>query len=211
MQQRNEQASAWQATAVAGQGKPEGLPAGVGPRADSIDLRGFDINAFVRREQSVEWVGRVGLFERVRELLHPSGADPLSALVSVRAMGRVQTVLGGAPRRLVDLQVKTQSALVCQSCLGPLDWAVDSAIVLELVDDESILGEFPDPDDPCEQVLASSRFDLATVIEDELLLCMPHFPRHEKCPGEQLSDQAEQSADKRPSPFAVLAQLKTDG
>lgn len=201
--QRGEHATAWRATAVA--------KAGVDSRSLEVDLRGFDIEALARKQLMLEWSGRIDVFGRLVELLHPLALGERATQVVVKAAGRIEPVAGAADRRLVDLQVSTRSALVCQSCLGPLDWPVDSTIVLELVDDESILGEFPDPDDPCEQVLSSSRFDLASVIEDELLLCMPPIPRHEKCPGEQPPDRPESSGEKRPSPFAVLAQLKTDG
>ena len=51
------------------------------------------------------------------------------------------------------------------------------------------------------------RFDLITQIEDELLLALPVSPRHAVCPDEVLPEEAE--AEKKPSPFAVLANLKT--
>jgi uncharacterized protein len=201
--QRGEQALAWRATAFA--------KAGVDSRPLEVDLRGFDIETLVRKQLKLAWSGRIDMFGRLVDLLHSQALGERAAQVVVEAAGRIERVAGASDRRLLDLRVCTRSALVCQSCLGPVDWTVDSAIVLELVDDESILGEFPDPDDPCEQVLSSSRFDLASVIEDELLLCMPPIPRHEKCPGEQPPDRPESSGEKRPSPFAVLAQLKTDG
>ena len=49
--------------------------------------------------------------------------------------------------------------------------------------------------------------DLITQIEDELLLALPVSPRHAVCPDEVLPEEAE--AEKKPSPFAVLANLKT--
>lgn len=88
-----------------------------------------------------------------------------------------------------------------------------------------------------ERVLGSARFNLLEQVEDELILCVPYVPRHDVCPeplvapvsvtgadgagghegtneaGSEAGNDAGESADgaegKRPSPFAVLAQLKT--
>ncbi|QEI06955.1 DUF177 domain-containing protein [Pigmentiphaga aceris] len=85
-----------------------------------------------------------------------------------------------------------------------------------------------------ERVLGSPRFDLLEQVEDELILCVPYVPRHDVCPeplvvpasvsedvsakkadndGQQDPSSTDEAVDgaegKRPSPFAVLAQLKT--
>ena len=55
--------------------------------------------------------------------------------------------------------------------------------------------------------LPARSFDLITQIEDELLLALPISPRHPVCPDEVLPESVD--AEKKPSPFAVLANLKT--
>lgn len=88
-----------------------------------------------------------------------------------------------------------------------------------------------------ERVLGSARFNLLEQVEDELILTVPYVPRHDVCPepllvpasmsegsdassdenpdeaGQEEPNDAGEVADgavrKRPSPFAVLAQLKT--
>ena len=62
-----------------------------------------------------------------------------------------------------------------------------------------------------EKVVGSHHFDLLAQIEDELILSVPYVPKHDVCPGAQakVSDvPQEEPAVKRPSPFAVLEQLK---
>jgi uncharacterized protein len=94
-------------------------------------------------------------------------------------------------------------------------------------DDEGDEDEVVSSDLP-ERVLGSARFNLLEQVEDELILCVPYVPRHDVCPEPlvapaSVSEDAEEGQEelndagevvdgaerKRPSPFAVLAQLKT--
>jgi uncharacterized protein len=62
-----------------------------------------------------------------------------------------------------------------------------------------------------EKVVGSHHFDLLAQVEDELILSIPYVPKHDVCPGAQAKASeapAEEPAVKRPSPFAVLEQLK---
>ncbi|MGE8655259.1 MAG: YceD family protein [Achromobacter sp.] len=62
-----------------------------------------------------------------------------------------------------------------------------------------------------EKVVGSHHFDLLAQIEDELILSVPYVPKHDVCPGAQANAgeaPPEEPAVKRPSPFAVLEQLK---
>ena len=91
-------------------------------------------------------------------------------------------------------------------------------VTLELVRQESELDrddlEDDDPDAP-EKIVGSPKFDVGELIEDELILEVPYVPKHELCangaPADDsgLVDQPEEA--QRPSPFAVLGQLKAKG
>lgn len=62
-----------------------------------------------------------------------------------------------------------------------------------------------------EKVVGSHHFDLLAQVEDELILSIPYVPKHDVCPGAQAKAgeaPEEEPAVKRPSPFAVLEQLK---
>ena len=61
-------------------------------------------------------------------------------------------------------------------------------------------------------MLVTSRdFDLAALVEDEVLLAMPLVPRHEVCPVKVKMAAADidfEAPVEKPNPFAMLAQLK---
>lgn len=119
---------------------------------------------------------------------------------------------------LLHLQVQASPVLTCQRCNAPFAFSVDSQTVLQLVksedeldDDLSFDAQDPDVVDSLpEKVVGSHRFDLLAQVEDELILSIPYVPRHSVCPGALASDGDAQQASvtQRPSPFAVLEQLK---
>ncbi|CAM4373116.1 YceD family protein [Bordetella muralis] len=119
---------------------------------------------------------------------------------------------------LLRLRVQAHPVLICQRCNAPFAFAVDSQAVLQLVksedeldDDLSFDAQDPDVADSLpEKVVGSHRFDLLAQVEDELILSIPYVPKHPVCPGAQAKDgDAQQApATQRPSPFAVLEQLK---
>ena len=142
-------------------------------------------------------------------------------------------VISGQP--LLHLHVRADLLLDCQRCGQPFAFPVDAQAALQLVESEAdlddelgVLQEEDDEDsfsddedegdenaaaDPSagypEKVVGSRHFDLLAQIEDELILNVPYVPRHDVCPGAQASAAAEQEpAERRPSPFAVLEQLK---
>jgi uncharacterized protein len=92
--------------------------------------------------------------------------------------------------------------------------------VFELVVRESDLdqGDLEDNDiDAPEKIMGSPTFNLLDLVEDEMILEVPYVPRHDTCPesvgGAETEAQAADSAEEvqRPSPFAVLGQLKIKG
>lgn len=138
-----------------------------------------------------------------------------------KGTSRSGALIGGQP--LLQLQVRATPILVCQRCNAPFEYPVDSTVVLQLVDSEEDLeddlGDLDDQDEDIEaaaglpeKVVGSHRFDLLAQIEDELILSIPYVPRHDECPGQQAVSNEDENADsfevKRPSPFAVLEQLK---
>ncbi|CAB3659571.1 Uncharacterized ACR, COG1399 [Achromobacter denitrificans] len=131
-------------------------------------------------------------------------------------------------RPLLHVHVQANPVLVCQRCNEPFVYPIDSEVLLQLVkseadlDDDTSYGEQSDEDDEGEEgkgfvsnlpekVVGSHHFDLLAQIEDELILSVPYVPKHDVCPGAQANAgeaPPEEPAVKRPSPFAVLEQLK---
>ena len=176
---------------------------GYPPHIDAIE--------FARREQEIVGEFNVHRFQRLLEGLP---RQPDSSMVQYKLTG--SRGLDGSPR--LSLSVQAKVVLECQHCLGDLGLDIDHHVTLELVRQESELDrddlEDDDPDAP-EKIVGSPKFDVGELIEDELILEVPYVPKHELCANgasaddSGLVDQPEEA--QRPSPFAVLGQLKAKG
>jgi uncharacterized protein len=74
--------------------------------------------------------------------------------------------------------------------------------------------ELEDDASPEDVLVLSRDFDLATLIEDEVLMDLPVVPRHDTCPVPvklTAADADFEEVSPKPSPFAVLAGLKVAG
>lgn len=94
--------------------------------------------------------------------------------------------------------------LVCQRCLGRLDWSFDTRFEIVVVDSERVETGGLDA-----LVCSSGRIELARVIEDELLLALPNAPVHPHgaCEAPPIRVSGEQPRSLRPSPFSALRAL----
>lgn len=86
-------------------------------------------------------------------------------------------------RAALAIDVEGSVPLVCQRCLGPIDWPVRQATEVLLAGDERELVRL-DADTESEVILADAPLDAAELVEDELVLALPFAPRHEgECPA----------------------------
>ncbi|MGE4370081.1 MAG: DUF177 domain-containing protein [Burkholderiaceae bacterium] len=119
----------------------------------------------------------------------------------------------GQGQLFLQVTVTAQPWVVCQRCMQPMAWPVHSVSRFHLVRSEAELDledDLDDPDSP-EALVGSTRFDVQSLVEDELILAVPYVPRHQECPSLPPVQEADESpVEKRPSPFAVLRQLKKD-
>ena len=117
-------------------------------------------------------------------------------------------------RRYLAVQASVVVSLECQRCLGMFDLPLQVSNRVQLVESEAELeAEDPAQDDPDtpDLVLGSAHFDVHEFVEDELILALPYVPKHDVCPSlPKVLETAEGSDTGRPSPFAVLAELKKD-
>lgn len=116
-------------------------------------------------------------------------------------------------RYLLHLQIQAQPVVICQRCMQPFRYALETTSTVEVVRSESQLEEVSESGevvlDEYEKIVASSTIDLYELIEDELILALPFMPSHEACPeGEALLEEYATPAEE--SPFAVLKNLKKD-
>lgn len=121
-------------------------------------------------------------------------------------------------RCFLHLRVKASPVLECQRCLAPLAWPIDVENRLQVVNTEAALEDDAvidddKPDDFIERIVGSRRLDVLALVEDEIILSVPYVPKHDVCPSvpESIAPGDGPDADEsRPSPFAVLGQLKKD-
>ena len=99
--------------------------------------------------------------------------------------------------------------LVCQRCLNPFAYAIDSSTMLVLGKDDDEADQIEEmlDDESIDVIVGSRTCDMRDLIEDEALLALPQVPKHDVCPDTKLLDAL--NADK-PSPFAGLKDIKTD-
>ncbi|MGN6578563.1 MAG: YceD family protein [Bordetella sp.] len=200
---------------------------------NSADPRNVDVFALAKNGGLVE--GEIAL---VRLLRLCEGLPEQSGLAAWQVQGSIGQGTGKtgviSGQSLLHLHVRADLLLDCQRCGQPFAFPVDAQAMLQLVeseadlddelsvlqdDDEDSFSDDEDEDDENaaaapstghpEKVVGSRHFDLLAQVEDELILNVPYVPRHDVCPGAQASAAAKQEpTERRPSPFAVLEQLK---
>jgi uncharacterized protein len=111
--------------------------------------------------------------------------------------GRLPTIKG---------RIEANVVLQCHVCLEALDWRIDSSVNLGVV---SSIDEADRLSQSYEPLVISNRetlTELCDIVQDELILALPIFPRHPRCSGDGSNDQV--CSEKKPNPFSVLANLK---
>jgi uncharacterized protein len=138
---------------------------------------------------------------------------PRLADESVDKFGTLRWSLQGGSDSLghpqMALSVSGSVKLLCQRCLTPFEFGIASESVLVLANDEASADAIDAllDDDAIEVIVGSRTFNIADLIEDEVLLAIPASPKHEVCPDKLLPDTPGE-AEKKVSPFAVLKNLK---
>lgn len=149
-------------------------------------------------------------------------AQQLSGSVAVASLKRLEDVLhdsegilqydlhGGRDERLrplLQIAVSGRLHLSCQRCLGLLDYPLEISDTLLVIPPGSDDGEaIADPDAP-DTVEENPELDVASLVEDEVLLALPLAPRHAQAECDSTTGTNGQD-DREASPFAKLATLK---
>jgi len=126
--------------------------------------------------------------------------------------GTIRWTLQGGQDRLghpqLTLSVSGAISLMCQRCLTPFVFDIESRSVLVLAQDEASADAIEAllADDSVEVIVGSRSFNIADLIEDEALLMIPLSPKHQVCPDQPMPKEAPDV--EKVSPFAVLKNLK---
>lgn len=136
---------------------------------------------------------------------------PRLAQETVDQAGTLRWVLQGGrdqqghPR--LQLAIRGNVELLCQRCLMPLAFTLDSTSTLVLAQDEGSADEVEQmlADEDVEVIVGSASMNLLHLIEDEALLALPISPRHDACAG---GAAIVEEVPEKASPFSVLKKLK---
>lgn len=121
--------------------------------------------------------------------------------------------LSDAKERLISGSLEARVNIFCQRCLKPLAIELMDDINLALVRDEQAAKQLNPELDPW--ICEDHRLDLAELVEEQLILCMPLVSFHES--GDCLQrrnfvageiEDDSHTAESKESPFAILRTLK---
>lgn len=110
----------------------------------------------------------------------------------------------GRSKLTLHMRIHAELELVCQRCLGKLDYPLDVDRRFELVADESALPESDMEDDEVDYLVIDPKQDVTALVQEEILLALPMVSRHE----EDCTASGGAAADAKPNPFQVLEKLK---
>lgn len=152
---------------------------------------------FARSGKQLQATIEVRTLERLRDYLYDD-------------TGVVKYDLRGALDRegkpVLDISVTGILQLRCQRCLEQMQWQIDIAKQLLLVEDAATLTDPAEEDETVDSLLAGQVGHVDDLVEEEILLSLPISPRH---PSGTCGSATEGDNARTGSPFAVLAQLKT--
>lgn len=165
----------------------------------------------VRHAATSQWLmeGHDSLSSYERLMQETQGLASENAL-HWTARVEVRPDLAGQSAHWLYLTVATTLPQICQRCLGPVEVAVQVAREFRFVESEAV-AEQQDDESEEDLLVISREFDLAALMEDEVLMALPLVPRHETCPVNVkmvAADEDFEAPAEKPNPFAVLAQLK---
>ena len=172
------------------------------------DPRNVNVLAFAKAGDTLHADQRLLGFERLMDETQGLGAQ---APLRYHATGLLRTDATGNDEVWALLQADVVLPLICQRCLGPVEVAVSCEREFRFVATEE-LAAIEDEESEEDVLVLSRNFNLAELVEDELLMALPASPKHDVCPKPvklQVADAGfVDQSEQRPNPFAVLQQLK---
>jgi len=170
----------------------------------------LDVKAFAHAASDIAGHDLLSKYERLMLETQGLGAD---LTLNWSARGELLADEAGVDQVWLHLTSEVSLPMTCQRCLGPATIPVAVKQSFRFVGSEEAAEE-QDEESEEDVLVLSKDFNLADLIEDEILMALPVVPRHEVCPVElklTVEDPgfATASAEKR-NPFAVLAKLQGD-
>ncbi|MGH8821333.1 MAG: YceD family protein, partial [Rhodoferax sp.] len=138
----------------------------------------LDVKAFAQAAAQLAAQETLQKHERLLQETKGLGGD---YPVNWAAAGELRPVPGQSDDIWLQLKIEATLPLTCQRCLGPVDVSVAVDRAFRFVADEETAAA---QDDDCEEdlLVVSYDFDLAALVEDEVLMELPLVPMHGTCP-----------------------------
>jgi uncharacterized protein len=137
----------------------------------------------------------------------------LTELLTVNDGAAAVNLIFGREGRLAKIEGRIQAKLKlkCQNCLNAIDWEIDSPVQLGIVNSIDQANRLPDDYEPL--MVGEGKMLLSEIIEEELLLAIPDYPKHDfNClvtPDNQTDTLVTDEQSDTENPFSILAKLKT--
>jgi uncharacterized protein len=189
-------------------------------------LHGFDETAVsiyhcaVMLTRLPEYIDPLHLADKRGELkgqIPVSSLDRLADLLFDDAGVVTVDLFFGREGRLAKIegQIEAVLELECQNCLQAVQWPVKSSIKLGIVTSIDQADRLPEDYDPL--LVGEGKMPLKNIVEDELLLILPAFPRHEhdclaqKSNNNKVDLLIKEQQSPPENPFSILAKFKNTG
>jgi uncharacterized protein len=123
----------------------------------------------------------------------------------------------GREGRLAKIEGHMEAVLEleCQNCLQAVQWTVKHTVKLGIVTSVDQADRLPEDYEPL--IVVEGKMPLKNIVEDELLLILPAFPKHShNCLADKSGNkEADFALNERQSstknPFSILAKFKNTG
>lgn len=123
----------------------------------------------------------------------------------------------GREGRLAKVEGRIESVLeiVCQNCLEAIEWPIDCDIKLGIIASMDQVSRLPEDYEPL--LVEDGNILLKDIIQDEIILALPAFPRHQfNCFVPEFDNNNPITiVNDEPlfteNPFSILAKLKNTG
>lgn len=173
-----------------------------------VDPRRFDVEAFADAAGELAGSWPLARLHRLADMACAEAEPAAATNIDWSAHGERRKAKPGQAQVWLHLSARAELSLVCQRCLQPTLTRVDVKRSFLFVQGEDAAAAL-DEDSEDDVLALSPVFDLAELVEDELLLALPLVPKHEHCSQPLLAPGADAAPDPdMPHPFAVLAGLK---
>lgn len=115
----------------------------------------------------------------------------------------------------IEGQIDAVLELECQNCLQAVSWTVKNSIKLGIVTSIDQADRLPEDYEPL--LVDEGKILLKDIVEDELLLILPTFPKHQhnclaqKPDNNKVDHLSNEQQSPTENPFSILAKLKNTG